>query len=145
MNSIQATYEQLKELQQDNIVNVLHQPTIVEPSFSISKVIDMMIETDSYDVYCINKGRVLTTNAREMLDARDIIKMKISSSLHRIEPLSKNDTVGKAAAVMVHYRMRSFPVVENSKISGVVTAKNIVNLLSRQNLKIGRASCRERV
>ena len=140
MNSAQATYEQLKELQQANVEKALHQTTIVDPSFSISKVIDMMIETDSYDVYCMNEGKVLTTNAREILDVRDIIEMKVSSLLHRIKPLSKNDVVEKAAAAMTHYRMRSFPVVENGQITGVVTAKNIVSLLSRQNLKWVRAN-----
>ena len=140
MNSAQATYEQLKDLQQANIEKALHPATIVEPSFSIAKVIDMMIETDSYDVYCMNEGELLTTNAREILDARDIIEMKISSLLHRIKPLSKNDTVENAAAAMSHYRMRSFPVVENGQITGAVTAKNIVTLLSQQNLKWVRAN-----
>ena len=139
MSSGQSTYEYLKEIQKISVEKALHPPTIIEPSFSISKVIGMMSETDSYDVYCMKDGEVLTTNAREMLDVRDISTMKASSLLHRIRSLSKNDTIEKAATAMSHYRMRSFPVV-NNQITGVVTAKSIVNLLAQQNLKWIRAN-----
>ena len=139
MSSGQSTYEYLKEVQKISVEKALHPPTIIEPSFSISKVIGMMSETDSYDVYCMKGGEVLTTNAREMLDVRDISTMKASSLLHRIRSLSKNDTIEKAATAMSHYRMRSFPVV-NNQITGVVTAKSIVNLLAQQNLKWIRAN-----
>jgi CBS domain-containing protein len=135
----QSTYEYLNEIQKVSVEKVLHPPTIIEPSFSISKVIGMMSETDSYDVYCMKDGEVLTTNAREMLDVRDISTTKASSLLHRIRSLSKNDTIEKAATAMSHYRMRSFPVV-NNQILGVVTAKSIVNLLAQQNLKWIRAN-----
>ncbi|HSF28422.1 MAG TPA: CBS domain-containing protein, partial [Nitrosopumilaceae archaeon] len=96
--------------------------------------------TDSYDVYCMKDGEVLTTNAREMLDVRDISTTKASSLLHRIRSLSKNDTIEKAATAMAHYRMRSFPIVDKNQITGVVTAKSIVNLLAHQNLKWIRAN-----
>jgi len=139
MSSGQSTYEYLKEIQKISVEKALHPPTIIEPSFSISKVIGMMSETDSYDVYCMKNGEVLTTNAREMLDVRDISTTKASSLLHRIRSLSKNDTIEKAATAMSHYRMRSFPVV-NNQIMGVVTAKSIVNLLAQQNLKWIRAN-----
>lgn len=139
MSSGQSTYEYLKEIQKISVEKALHPPTIIEPSFSISKVIGMMSETDSYDVYCMKDGEVLTTNAREMLDVRDISTTKASSLLHRIRSLSKNDTIEKAATAMSHYRMRSFPVV-NNQITGVVTAKSIVNLLAQQNLKWIRAN-----
>lgn len=139
MSSGQSTYEYLKEIQKISVEKALHPPTIIEPSFSISKVIGMMSETDSYDVYCMKDGEVLTTNAREMLDVRDISTTKASSLLHRIRSLSKNDTIEKAATAMSHYRMRSFPVV-NNQIIGVVTAKSIVNLLAQQNLKWIRAN-----
>lgn len=135
MNSGQLTHEYLKGVQKTSVEKVLRPPTIIDPSFSISKVIGMMSETDSYDVYCMKDGEVLTTNAREMLDVRDISTTKASSLLHRIRTLSKNDTVEKAATAMAHYRMRSFPVVHNNQISGVVTAKSIINLLAYQNLK----------
>ena len=139
MSSGQSTYEYLKKIQKISVEKALHPPTIIEPSFSISKVIGMMSETDSYDVYSMKDGEVLTTNAREMLDVRDISTMKASSLLHRIRSLSKNDTIEKAATAMSHYRMRSFPVV-NNQITGVVTAKSIVNLLAQQNLKWIRAN-----
>lgn len=140
MNSGQSIHEYLREVQNTSVEKVLSSPTIIEPSFSISKVIGMMSKTDSYDVYCMKDGEVLTTNAREMLDVRDISTMKASSFLHRIRSLSKNDIIEKAATAMSHYRMRSFPVLDKNQIIGVVTAKSIVNLLAQQNLKWIRAN-----
>ena len=140
MSSGQSTHEYLKEIQKTGVKNTLHPPTIIDPSFSISKVIGIMSETDSYDVYSMKDSEVLTTNAREMLDVRDVSSTKVYSLLHRIRSLSKNDTIEKAATAMAHYRMRSFPVVDKNQIIGVVTAKSIVNLLSQQNLKWIRAN-----
>ena len=140
MSSGQSTHEYLKEIQKTSVENILHLPTIIDPSFSISKVIGIMSETDSYDVYSMKDSEVLTTNAREMLDVRDVSSTKVYSLLHRIRSLSKNDTIEKAATAMAHYRMRSFPVVDKNQIIGVVTAKSIVNLLSQQNLKWIRAN-----
>ncbi|MGQ0795924.1 MAG: CBS domain-containing protein [Nitrosopumilaceae archaeon] len=140
MSSPQTTHEYLKDIRNTNVTRVMRAATMVEPSYSLSKVIGMMSETDSFDVYCIDDGKVLTTNGREILSAKNIASVKISSLLHRIKPLSKTDTIEKAATAMSHYRMRSFPVMDGKKIMSVVTAKNIVNLLSRQNLNWIRAN-----
>ena len=88
MNSGQSIHEYLKEVQKTSVEKALHSPTMIDPSFSISKVIGMMSETDSYDIYCMKDGEVLTTNAREMLGVRDISTTKASSLLHRIRSLS---------------------------------------------------------
>jgi CBS domain-containing protein len=135
MNSGQATYEHLKGIRERRVDNILSSATTIEPSFTISKIISNMLENDSYDVFCIDKNSVFTINARDLLDTRDISKMKVDSLLRKIQPLSKNDTIEKAAIMMTHYRMRSAPVVDNNEIIGVVRAKNIVELLAQQNLK----------
>jgi len=57
MNSGQSTHEYLKEVQKTSVEKMLHSPTIIDPSFSISKVIGMMSETDSYDVYCMKDAK----------------------------------------------------------------------------------------
>ena len=135
MNPAQATYEHLKGIRERKVDSILSSATPIEPSFTISKIIGSMLENDSYDVFCIDKNSVFTINARDLLATRDISKMKIDSLLRKIQPLSKNDTIEKAATMMLHYRMRSAQVVDNNVIIGVVRAKNIVELLAQQNLK----------
>ncbi|MGB9124373.1 MAG: CBS domain-containing protein, partial [Nitrosotalea sp.] len=73
--------------------------------------------------------------AREILGVKDIENMKIKPLLRKIQPLARNDTVEKAAAILSHYRMRSVPVVEGNEIVGIVNGKDVVELLHKQNLK----------
>jgi len=78
---------------------------------------------------------VLTISARELLGVKDVENMKIKSLLRKIQPLSRKDTIEKAAAILSHYRMRSVPVVEGNQIVGAVYGKDIIELLHKQNLK----------
>jgi len=135
MNSGHVTYEHLKELRERKIEQLLDKATMIEPHFTISKVISLMTETDSYDVFCLREGAVSSTNVRDLLKVRNISSMSISSLLQPTRHLSADDSVEKAATIMSHYRVRSVPVTSNGQILGVINAKNIVNLLSQQNLK----------
>jgi len=134
MNSEEALSEHLKKIQDLQIHDLLRSATVVEPKSTISQVIGIMSKTDTYDVFCVKDGFILASNVRRLLASRDISDMKISSLLDKISPLTIYDTVEKAAAMMSHYRVRSAPVVENGKLVGVITAKDIVNLMSKQNL-----------
>src|SRR5574340_1734573 len=78
---------------------------------------------------------VLTIGARDLLSAKDIENMKVKPLLRKIQPLTKNDTVEKAAAILSHYRMRSVPIVEGNQIVGAVHVEDIVELLHKQDLK----------
>ena len=61
--------------------------------------------------------------------------MKISPFLSPIRFLTRNDLIQKAANIIAHYRVRAVPVVENSKIVGCVTAKSILEMLSKKDNK----------
>jgi CBS domain-containing protein len=78
---------------------------------------------------------VFTISARDLLSAKDVENMKVKPLLRKIQSLTKNDTVEKAAAILSHYRMRSVPVVDENQIIGIVDVKDIVELLHKQNLK----------
>ena len=135
MNLGLATYEHLGELRERKIDQLLDKATVVEPHFTISKVISLMTEMDSYDVFSIKNGDISSTNARDLLNARNISSMNVSSLLKPSRHLSAGDSVEKAATIMAHYRVRSVPVTSNDQILGVINAKNIVSLLSQNNLK----------
>ena len=83
----------------------------------------------------MNGKNVLSTNIRLLLNAKNITTMKIQSFLYPIPHVTPNDSVQKVANVITHYRTRGVPVVNKNQIVGVVTAKRILELLSKQDNK----------
>lgn len=135
MSSSQVIYAHLKEVRDLKVDKILKKATTIDTSYSISKTVGVLVNSDSYEVFCMDGKDVLTISARELLGVKDIENMKIKPLLRKIQPLARNDTVEKAAAILSHYRMRSVPVVEGNEIVGVVNGKDIVELLHKQNLK----------
>lgn len=135
MSSPQIVYAHLKEVRDFKVNKILKKATIIDSSHAISKVIGVLVNSDSYDAFCMDGKDVLTISARDLLSAKNIENMKVKPLLRKIQPLTKGDTVEKAAAILSHYRMRSVPIVEGNQIIGVVNIKDIVELLHKQNLK----------
>ncbi|MEO9308450.1 CBS domain protein [Nitrosotalea sinensis] len=135
MSSPQVIYQHLKDVRELKVAKIMKKPTILDSSFVASKTIGVLVNSDSYDAFCMEGKDVLTISARELLGVKDIESTKIRSLLRKIQPLSKNDTIEKAAAILSHYRMRSVPVVERDEIVGIVNGKDIVELLHKQDLK----------
>jgi CBS domain-containing protein len=135
MSSPQVIYEHLKEVRNLKVDKILKKAITIDASDSISKTIGVLVNSDSYEVFCMDGKDVLTISARELLGVKDIENMKIKPLLRKIQPLTRNDTVEKAAAILSHYRMRSVPVVEGNEIVGIVNGKDVVELLHKQNLK----------
>ncbi|MDE1830187.1 MAG: hypothetical protein KGI25_07675, partial [Thaumarchaeota archaeon] len=106
MSSSQATYEQLKNVREATVSSIIKPVNAIDFSSSISKVIDMMIDTNSYDVFSVNASEVLTANARDILNSRNVSN-DISTLLYKTKKITANDTVGKAATIISHYRTRS--------------------------------------
>src|SRR5579864_5579998 len=135
MNSPQIVYAHLKEVRDFKISQIIKKATIIDSSHTISKVVGVLVNSNSYDVFCMDGKDVLTISARDLLSTKDIENMKVKPLLRKIQPLTRNDTVEKAAAILSHYRMRSVPIVEGNQIIGIVDVKDIVELLHKQNLK----------
>src|SRR5579872_5077592 len=135
MNSPQIVYAQLKEVRDFNVSKILKKATIIDSSYTVSKVVGVLVNSNSYDVFCMDGKDVLTIGVRDLLSAKDVENMKVKPLLRKIQSLSKNDTVEKAASILSHYRMRAVPVVDEDKIIGIVDIKDIVELLHKQNLK----------
>ena len=129
-----VTYDHLKIILENRVEQTLSKAVTIDPSLTISKVISIMDENDTYDVFCMKGNSVFTINVKDLLAVRDIPKMKAESLLRRIQPLSKNSTLEEAASMLTHYRMRSVPVVDKNQIIGIVKAKNIIELLAQHSL-----------
>ena len=128
-------YEHLKDIQSTKIKSLVSKPTTIEPTENLSSVINKIIRNKAYDVFCINGKTTLSTNILSLLNAKNITTMKVEPFLSPVPYLSPNATIQKAAHIMTHYRTREVPIVSKNKIIGVVTAKQIIKLLSSKDNK----------
>jgi len=114
---------------------VLKKAVIIDSTSTVSKTVGVLVNSNSYEAFCMDGKDTLTISARELFGVKDTENMKIKPLLRKIQPLRKQDTIEKAASILSHYRMRSVPVVENDHIIGIVSGKDIVELLHKNNLK----------
>ena len=128
-------HEHLKDFQSTKVKNIITKPTIIEPTETLSSVINKITRNKAYDVFCIHGKTTLSTNILSLLNAKNITTMKVEPFLSPVPYISPNDSIQKASHIMTHYRTREVPVVTKNKIIGVVTAKQILKLLSLKDNK----------
>lgn len=125
----------LRDIQTTKIKSLISKATTIEPTDTLSHVISKIDNNNSYDVFYLKDKSVLSTNIRALLNAKNIDTMKVESFLYPIPHVTQNDSVQKVANIITHYRIREVPVVDKNKIIGVVTAKQIIKLLSSKDNK----------
>lgn len=128
-------HEHLKDIQTTKIKDIISKPTIIESTDTLSSVINKITRNKSYDAFYINSKTTFSTNILSLLNAKNITSMKVEPYLSPIPYISPNDSIQKASHIMTHYRTREVPVVNQNKIIGVVTAKQIIKLLSTKDNK----------
>jgi len=128
-------HSHMNDIQSTKIKSLISKATTIEPTDTLSHVINKITKDNSYDVFYLKDKKVLSTNIRTLLNAKNIYNMKVELFLYPIPHVSQNDSVQKVANIITHYRIREVPVVEKNQIIGVVTAKRIVKLLSTKDNK----------
>ena len=131
----QIITEHLKDISNSPVGPHITPAIEIDLNSTVSQVINEISKKDVYDVFCIEGNSSLTTNVRSLLAAKDIVDMKIRPFLNTITSLKKTDLIQKAANAIAHHRIRAIPVVENNKIVGCITAKSILELLSKKDNK----------
>ena len=130
-----AIYEHYKEIQDIKVRSLKEPAIVIDPSYSVSKVINTLSKKNAYDAFCINGKSIQSTNLRSLLGGKDIVDMIIEPFLFSIPSVGLNETLQKAANILSHYRVRAVPIVEKGKIVGQVTAKKIIQLLAKKDNK----------
>ena len=125
----------MKDIQSTKIKSLISKATIIEPTDTLSHVINKITKNNSYDVFYLKDKKILSTNIRVLLNAKNINTMKVESFLYPIPHVTQNDSVQKVANIITHYRIREVPVVDKNQIIGVVTAQRIIKLLSLNDNK----------
>jgi len=125
----------MRDIQSTKIKSLVSKATTIEPTDTLAHVISKITKNKSYDVFYLKDKSVLSTNIRALLNAKNINNMKVEPFLYPIHHVTQNDSVQKAANIITHYRIREVPVVDKNRIIGVVTAKQIIKLLSSKDNK----------
>jgi CBS domain-containing protein/ribosome-associated translation inhibitor RaiA len=106
-------------------------PNMISKNETLSKIISNLVETNSYDIFIELSGKIAALTIRDIIGIKDIKTTKPSLVGKIIPELNRDSVTGEAARIMSHYRMRTLPVVHNGKIEGQVSAKRIVELISK--------------
>lgn len=122
--------DSLNRLRRRSIAELLDPPVLVNSETTLSKIISMLKQTNSYEVFISLQGKIAALTIRDIIGITDITSAR-PSLLGKIIPSLRKDTlVGEAARVMSLHRMRTLPVVENNKVVGQISAKRIVKLMN---------------
>lgn len=133
--SLDVIHEHMSDVVNTKVHSIISKATLIEPSFTLSQVMNKILNAETFDVFCQEKNHTLTVNVRSLIQHKYSVPMNIMPLLHQIPSLSENDTVGKAADIITHNGVRAAPVVKDNKIIGVVEAKNILKIISNKDNK----------
>jgi len=82
--------------------------------------------------YSLNlSGKIAAVNIRDIIGIKDIKKTRPSLIGKIIPALQLDSVIGEAARIISLHRMRTLPVIDDNKIVGQISAKRIVELISR--------------
>ena len=110
-------------------------PIIVSTNETLSKIISNLVETNSYDIFIELSGKTAALTIRDIIGIKDIKTTRPSLVGKIIPELTTDSVIGEASRIMSHYRIRTLPVIHNGKIDGQVSAKRIVQLISKHLVK----------
>ena len=129
--SINGDYGHLNAIRGVRVRNLMDPPIIISMNEPPSKIINDLVETNSYDIFIELSGKIAALTIRDIIGIKDIKTTRPSLVGKIIPELTRDSVIGEAARIMSHYRMRTLPVVHNGKIEGQVSAKRIVELISK--------------
>ena len=129
--SINRDYGHLNAIRGVRVRNLMDPPIIISMNEPPSKIINDLVETNSYDIFIELSGKIAALTIRDIIGIKDIKTTRPSLVGKIIPELTRDSVIGEAARIMSHYRMRTLPVVHNGKIEGQVSAKRIVDLISK--------------
>ena len=129
--TVNRSYGHLNEIRNVPVRDLMDPPILISKDVALSKIISTLNETNSYDVFIELSGKIGALTIRDIIGIKDITTTRPSLVGKIIPELNRDSVIGEAARIMSHYRMRTLPVVHNGKIEGQVSARRIVELISK--------------
>ena len=129
--TVNRIYGHLNVIRSVPVRDLMDPPIMISEDVALSKIISTLNETNSYDVFIQLSGKIAALTIRDIIGIKDIITTRPSLVGKIIPELNRDSVISEAARIMSHYRMRTLPIVHNGKIEGQVSAKRIVELISK--------------
>ena len=133
--STDRDFGQLSVIRSARVRDLMDPPIIVSANETLSKIISNLVETNSYDIFIELSGKTAALTIRDIIGIKDIKTTRPSLVGKIIPELTRDSVIGEASRIMSHYRIRTLPVIHNGKIDGQVSAKRIVQLISKHLVK----------
>jgi len=129
--TVNRIYGHLNVIRSIPVRDLMDPPIMISKDLAPSKIISTLNETNSYDVFIELSGKIGALTIRDIIGIKDITTTRPSLVGKIIPELNRDSVISEAARIMSHYRMRTLPVVHNGKIEGQVSARRIVELISK--------------
>ena len=129
--TVNKFYGHLNVIRSVPVRDLMDPPIMISEDVALSKIISTLNETNSYDVFIQLSGKIGAFTIRDIIGIKDITTTRPSLVGKIIPELNRDSVISEAARIMSHYRMRTLPIVHNGKIEGQVSAKRIVELISK--------------
>ena len=129
--TVNKFYGHLNVIRSVPVRDLMDPPIMISEDVALSKIISTLNETNSYDVFIQLSGKIGALTIRDIIGIKDIITTRPSLVGKIIPELNRDSVISEAARIMSLYRMRTLPIVHNGKIEGQVSAKRIVELISK--------------
>ena len=129
--TVNRIYGHLNVIRSIPVRDLMDPPIMISKDVAPSKIISTLNETNSYDVFIELSGKIGALTIRDIIGIKDITTTRPSLVGKIIPELNRDSVISEAARIMSHYRMRTLPVVHNGKIEGQVSARRIVELISK--------------
>jgi CBS domain-containing protein len=127
--SISDLYQSFNDLRNTAVSNFIEPEVIADASNSISQIIGILMDSNSYDIFVPLSGKVAALNIRDFLGIRNITSANPVTVGKIIPTLNSDSTTAEAARLMSLYRLRALPLVEKNEIIGQISAKRIVQAI----------------
>jgi CBS domain-containing protein len=129
-------YNSLSAFRNRQVGELVEPPVVAEAGSPVSKILGLLIEKNVYDVFIpFASNKVANINIRDILSVRDITSAKPSVIGKIIPTLTPESSIGYAARILSYYRLRALPVVQNSEVTGQITAKKIVGAIQETGIE----------
>ncbi|MGB5091069.1 MAG: CBS domain-containing protein [Nitrososphaeraceae archaeon] len=122
-------YESFNELRNTAVSKFIEREVIADASNSISQIIGILMDRNSYDIFVPLSGKVASLNIRDFLGIRNITSANPATVGKIIPTLNSYSRIAEAARLMSLYRLRALPLVEKNEIIGQISAKRIVQAI----------------
>ena len=111
-------------------------PEVFSPTDTASKLLGYLYKTDLYEAPVVGEGKIGLITLRDLLNVAQPNQTKLSNLWRFVEVLTPDKPIQRAVEAMFQNDTRAVPVVENSKVIGIISQVEVAKAFSEaQDLK----------